>query len=77
VKGERILAELVALLGMVVYGVILQHIYAEVMGKPERSWVNQVRAWWVTRGSRELEKRLAIWNSKLTAEEPKPPLELD
>lgn len=72
-KGEHIAAELVGLVGIIVYGLILQHIYAELMNKPDTSWLNQLRAWWVTRGSRAMEKRLhEVWDRKDTAEEPSP-----
>lgn len=74
-RGERIIAELLSIVGMVVYGVILQHIYSQVMGRPDQSWVNQTRTWWVTRGSRAVEKKLAIWTLKDAAVEP--PVELE
>lgn len=71
-KGERIIAELIALVGIVVYGVFLQHLYAELTNHPERSWINQVRTWWLTRGSRQLEKRLRVFTLEESSTEPEP-----
>lgn len=70
-KGESIVAQLISTLGLLLYGVLLQHLYAELMHEPERSWINQGRAWWVTRRSREMERRLSkVWNRPQTALEP-------
>lgn len=74
-KGERIIAELLGIVGMLVYGVMLQHLYAEVQGRPERSWINQARTWWLTRGSRSLERRLRVYTLTKTSEEPTPAAE--
>lgn len=72
-KGERILAELLSIVGLTIYVIAWQHLMAEMMHEPERSWVNQVRGWWVTRHSRrrvvELRK---IWDSIVEADEPTP-----
>ena len=70
-KGEHVLAQIIAVLGMVLYLVLVQHVYAEMFEHPERSWLNQLRAWWVTRGSREREIKLRkVWDQPLAAEEP-------
>lgn len=52
VKGERIIAELLSIVGLVLYAVLLQHIWSQMEHEPEHSWINQARAWWVTRRSR-------------------------
>ena len=76
-KGERIVAEALSVLGMLVYGVMLQHVYSQLLNKPEDSWINQGKAWWVTRGSRKLEKRLRVYSFKKTATEPTIPARED
>lgn len=70
-KGEQVLAELLSLLGLLLYGLILQHIYSEMLEHPERSWINQAKTWWVTRRSRQREIQLPrIWSMTETASEP-------
>ncbi len=72
-KGERIIAELLSIVGLLVYGVMIQHLYAELFHEPEKSWVNQTRAWWVTRGSRKMATKLAlVWNRPDSSLEPTP-----
>lgn len=71
-----ITAQLIGFVSMVVYVCALQHIYAEMAGKPDRSWVNEARTWWVTRGSRKVERRfqktLRVLTLQEAAEEPSP-----
>ncbi len=71
-RGERIIAEILSIIGLLIYVVALQHLYSELLNHPDRSWINQVRAWWVTRGSRKIEKRLRIFTLKESATEPTP-----
>ncbi len=71
-KGERIIAEILSILGLVIYLVALQHLYSELLNHPDRSWINQARTWWVTRGSRKIEKKLQIFTLKDSAIEPMP-----
>lgn len=72
-KGERIIAELLGIVGLLLYGALLQHLYAELLHEPERSWLNQGRAWWVTRHSRRRETQLVkVWTRKDAATEPPP-----
>jgi hypothetical protein len=73
VKGERIIAEIISVLGLLIYIVALQHLYAQILNKPETSWINQARAWWVTRHSRaRILKLERVWGSKDSAVEPAP-----
>lgn len=63
-KGEHIIAELIGLVALLAYGVMLQHIFSQMDGHPEASWVNQLRAWWLTRNSRSRERILRkVWDS--------------
>lgn len=74
-KGERILAELLSLAGMVLYVVAWQHLMAEMLHEPDRSWFNQARLWWVTRHSQakivQLNKN--IWGRSDAPQEPTGP----
>jgi hypothetical protein len=72
-KGERIIAEVLSIFGMVAYLVLVQHLYSDLLREPDKSWLRQLRLWWVTRGSRKMETRLAlVWNRKDAAIEPTP-----
>jgi hypothetical protein len=72
-KGERIIAEALSICGLVIYVVLFQHMYAEMFHEPDKSWVNQIRAWWVTRHSRgRIAKLERTWSTKDSAIEPTP-----
>lgn len=71
-KGERIVAELISLLSMVIYAVLLQHLYSQLLNKPETSWLNMAKTWWLTRGSRRLERRLRVFTLEQSVDEPAP-----
>lgn len=71
-KGERIIAEILSIIGLLIYVIALQHLYSELLAHPDRSWINQARAWWVTRGSRRIEKKLQIFTLEDSAIEPNP-----
>lgn len=72
-KGERIIAEILSILGLVIYVVLFQHMYTGMFHEPDKSWVNQARAWWVTRRSRAKVVRLAkVWELDESATEPTP-----
>jgi hypothetical protein len=72
-KGERIIAEIISVLGLLIYIVALQHLYAQILNKPETSWLNQAKAWWVTRRSRAKTAKLAkVWDLSESATEPIP-----
>lgn len=72
-KGERIVAEILSILGLVIYIVLFQHMYTGMFHEHDKSWINQVRAWWVTRHSRARTAKLErVWGGKESATEPAP-----
>lgn len=61
------------LLYLAVWALVSQHMYMELLGQPERSWFNRVRAWWVTRHSRAHIVQLGkVWSLEDSSVEPTP-----
>ena len=69
-KADNTVAALIGLISTVTYAVFLQHIFSEMYGHPELSWINTVKTRWVTRQSRRYEKKLKVFDFKKTVEEP-------
>lgn len=62
-----------ALLYLAVWAVLSQHLYCEMLHEPEKSWVNMVRLWWVTRHSeRKIRELRKVWDGPRVVEEPTP-----
>lgn len=71
--GVALIEQLGSLVAIGIYLVVLQHLMVTtVMSKPEQSWINRLRAWWLDEQLRAEKRRFRPWMSKEVAEEPTP-----
>jgi hypothetical protein len=68
-----VVEQLGALMAMGIYLVVMQHIMlSEILHKPQESWINRVKAWWLDEQLRAEKRKLAPWLHKESATEPSP-----